>query len=100
MRRFRLILNVRFLLLAVQVLPFLPPVVFAQEVATPPTAPGKTQAEARVKTQVKTQVKTPVKAPAETMVVLGSATPVPLTESQRSVDVLPVEGQSLAAESA
>ena len=33
------------------------------------------------------------------MVVLGSATPVPLTESQRSVDVLPVQGLSLAAES-
>jgi iron complex outermembrane receptor protein len=46
-----------------------------------------------------TPPKTPVKAPAETMVVLGSATPVPLTESQRSVDVLPVQGQSLAAES-
>ncbi len=33
------------------------------------------------------------------MVVLGSATPVPLTESQRSVNILPVQGQSLAAES-
>ena len=33
------------------------------------------------------------------MVVLGSATPVPLAESQRSVDILPVQGQSLAAES-
>ena len=33
------------------------------------------------------------------MVVLGSATPVPLTESQRSVDVLPVQGLSLAAAS-
>ena len=31
--------------------------------------------------------------------MLGSATPVPLTESQRSVDVIPVQGQSLAAES-
>jgi len=31
--------------------------------------------------------------------VLGSATPVPLAESQRSVDILPVQGQSLAAES-
>jgi iron complex outermembrane receptor protein len=30
---------------------------------------------------------------------LGSATPVPLAESQRSVEVLPVQGQSLAAES-
>ena len=41
----------------------------------------------------------PVKGPTETMVVLGSATPVPLAESQRSVEILPVEGQSLAAES-
>ena len=36
---------------------------------------------------------------AETMVVLGSATPVPLAESPRSVEVLPVKGESLAAES-
>ena len=34
------------------------------------------------------------------MVVLGSATPVPLAESERSVEILPVHGQSLAAESA
>ena len=40
-----------------------------------------------------------VKGPSETMVVLGSATPVPLAESQRSVEVLPVKGESLAAES-
>ena len=33
------------------------------------------------------------------MVVLGSATPVPLAESQRSVEILPVKGESLAAES-
>ena len=33
------------------------------------------------------------------MVVLGSATPVPLAESQRSVEILPVKGVSLAAES-
>jgi len=33
------------------------------------------------------------------MVVLGSATPVPLAESQHSIEVLPVQGQSLAAES-
>ena len=63
-----------FLLLAVVL-----PAAFAQDAATPPKAP--------------------VKVPAETMVVLGSATPVPLTESQRSVDILPVQGQSLAAES-
>jgi iron complex outermembrane receptor protein len=34
------------------------------------------------------------------MVVLGSATPVPLAESPRSVEVLPLKGKSLAAESA
>ena len=39
------------------------------------------------------------KAKPETMVVLGSATPVPLAESPRSVEALPVKGQSLAAES-
>ena len=33
------------------------------------------------------------------MVVLGTATPVPLAESQRSVEILPVKGESLAAES-
>ncbi len=75
MSQLRLTPNVPFLLLAVVL-----PAAFAQDAATSP--------------------KTPVKAPAETMVVLGSATPVPLTESQRSVDVLPVQGQSLAAESA
>jgi len=42
---------------------------------------------------------TPVKGKTETMVVLGTATPVPLAESQRSVEVLPVKGESLAAES-
>ena len=40
-----------------------------------------------------------VKGPSETMVVLGSATPVPLAESQRSVEILPVKGESLVAES-
>ncbi|MGB6746282.1 MAG: TonB-dependent receptor [Terracidiphilus sp.] len=35
----------------------------------------------------------------ETMVVLGSATPVPLAESPRSVEVLPLKSTSLAAES-
>jgi iron complex outermembrane receptor protein len=34
----------------------------------------------------------------ETMVVLGSATPVPLAESPRSVVLLPLEGKKLAAE--
>ncbi len=41
----------------------------------------------------------PVKGQTETMMVLGTATPVPLAESQRSVEILPVKGQSLAAES-
>ncbi len=54
-------------------------VAMAQDAATPPAAP--------------------VKGKTETMVVLGTATPVPLAESQRSVEVLPVKGQSLAAES-
>ena len=40
-----------------------------------------------------------VKGKTETMVVLGTATPVPLAESQRSVEILPVKGESLAAES-
>jgi iron complex outermembrane receptor protein len=41
----------------------------------------------------------PIKGDPETMVVLGTATPVPLAESQRSVEILPVKGESLAAES-
>ena len=40
-----------------------------------------------------------VKGTAETMIVLGTATPVPLAESQRSVEILPVTGKSLAGES-
>jgi iron complex outermembrane receptor protein len=40
-----------------------------------------------------------VKGKTEIMVVLGTATPVPLAESQRSVEILPVQGKSLAAES-
>ncbi len=40
-----------------------------------------------------------VKGKTETMVVLGTATPVPLGESPRAVEVLPVKGKSLAAES-
>ena len=36
--------------------------------------------------------------PTETMVVLGSAAPVPLAESPRSVVVLPLQGKKLAAE--
>jgi outer membrane cobalamin receptor len=56
-----------------------PRAAFAQDAPSPPTAP--------------------VKGTSETMVVLGTATPVPLAESQRSVEILPVKGQSLAAES-
>jgi outer membrane cobalamin receptor len=41
----------------------------------------------------------PVQNPTETMVVLGTATPVPLAESTRAVDVLPLKTESLAAES-
>lgn len=41
----------------------------------------------------------PVPRPSETMMVLGSATPVPLAESPRSVEILPLEGKTLAAES-
>ena len=40
-----------------------------------------------------------IPSPTETMVVLGSAAPVPLAESPRSVVVLPLEGKKLAAES-
>jgi outer membrane cobalamin receptor len=40
-----------------------------------------------------------VKGQPETMVVLGSATPVPLAESPRSVEILPLKAQSMAAES-
>jgi len=42
----------------------------------------------------------PVKGPTETLVVLGTATPVPLTESPRPVEVLPIEPVRLAAETA
>ncbi|MGB7743000.1 MAG: Plug domain-containing protein, partial [Terracidiphilus sp.] len=41
----------------------------------------------------------PFKVAPETMVVLGTATPVPLAESTRAVDVLPVKSESLVAES-
>ncbi len=40
-----------------------------------------------------------IQAQPETMVVLGSATPVPLAESPRAVVVLPLQGQKLAADS-
>jgi hypothetical protein len=39
-----------------------------------------------------------IPARTETMVVLGSAAPVPMAESPRSVVVLPLEGNKLAAE--
>lgn len=82
MRRFRHLPTAGFLLLAAFVHAAL-----GQDAATPP------------KTSAKTPVKAQLQGPAETMVVLGSATPVPLAESPRSVEVLPVRGQSLAAES-
>lgn len=41
---------------------------------------------------------TTIPAHTDTMVVLGSAVPVPLAESPRSVFVLPLKGQKLAAE--
>ena len=41
-----------------------------------------------------------VKGPSETLVVLGTATPVPLAESPRPVEVLPLEPVKLAAETA
>ena len=41
---------------------------------------------------------TSVKAPGQTMVVLGSAVPVPLAESPRSVMVIPLKGKRLAAD--
>ena len=74
MQRTRLISNAGYLLLAASL-----HAAFAQDAAAPP--PAK------------------VKGRSETMVVLGSATPVPLAESQRSVEILPVKGMSLAAES-
>jgi outer membrane cobalamin receptor len=40
-----------------------------------------------------------VNGPTQTLVVLGSATPVPLGESPRSVDVIPLASKKLAAES-
>ncbi len=73
MPRIPFIPNLWLLLLAI----FLRPA-FAQNAAPPPVQ---------------------VKGPSETMVVLGSATPVPLAESQRSVEILPIQPQSLAAES-
>ena len=42
---------------------------------------------------------TPIKGETVTLVVLGTATPVPLAESTRSVDVLPLEPMQLIAES-
>ena len=48
--------------------------------------------------KAKTPQSAPVKAPEQTMVVLGSAAPVPLAESPRSVVVLPLKGKKLAAD--
>ncbi|MGP8252767.1 MAG: TonB-dependent receptor plug domain-containing protein [Terracidiphilus sp.] len=50
--------------------------------------------------QTQVTIQKPVKGPTETMVVLGSATPVPLAESPRPVEVLTVEPVRLAAETA
>jgi len=74
MRRFRSIPPAQFLLLVA-----LARTTLAQDVDFPPNAP--------------------VQGPTETLIVLGSATPVPLAESQRSVEIIPVQGRSLAAES-
>lgn len=74
MRFFRPLWNCQFaLLIAVA------PAALAQNTA-PPTNPA-------------------LKGPEQTMVVLGSARPVPLADSQRSVEVLPVAEHLLAAES-
>jgi vitamin B12 transporter len=51
-------------------------------------------------TQTRATTQNPVKGPTETMVVLGSATPEPLAESPRPVEVLPLEPVKLAAETA
>ncbi|MDE3150101.1 MAG: TonB-dependent receptor [Acidobacteriota bacterium] len=48
--------------------------------------------------KAKAPLSAPVKAPGQTMVVLGSAAPVPLAESPRSVVVLPLKGKKLAAD--
>jgi outer membrane cobalamin receptor len=45
-----------------------------------------------------TQQQDPPKAPTETLVVLGTATPVPLAESSRSVDVLSVQPNLLSVQ--
>jgi len=41
---------------------------------------------------------TPIQAASETMIVLGTATPVPLAESSRPVEVLPLKSMQLTAE--
>jgi outer membrane cobalamin receptor len=63
-----------------------------QSTAAPVQKPGTAQTP-------DTTVK-PVKGLTETLVVLGTATPVPLAESPRPVEVLPVEPLRLAAETA
>jgi outer membrane cobalamin receptor len=63
-----------------------------QSTAAPVQKPGTTQTP-------DTTVK-PLKGLTETLVVLGTATPVPLAESPRPVEVLPVEPLRLAAETA
>jgi iron complex outermembrane receptor protein len=56
--------------------------------------------DARAPAQKPVTTQTQVKGPTETLVVLGSATPVPLAESPRPVEVIPVEPIRLAAETA
>jgi iron complex outermembrane receptor protein len=74
---------------ALALLPFLVCIASAVRAQNPPPAPTSGHAVASQ----------PPPAPTETLVVLGTATPVPLAESTRSVDVLPLQGKTLAAES-
>jgi outer membrane receptor protein involved in Fe transport len=65
---------------------------------TPVCAPIRAQTAAQTAPPAPT-APTSVPGPTQTLVVLGSATPVPLAESPRSVDVIPLEGKKLVAES-
>ncbi len=67
----------KFASIATGLLLFRSPVLRAQDAPAPPAAP--------------------VNAPSQTMVILGSATPVPLAESPRPVVVLPVKPMQLFA---
>jgi iron complex outermembrane receptor protein len=61
-------------------------------------APAPTQKKDTTQEPATAQNK--VKGPTETLIVLGTATPVPLAESPRPVEVLPIEPVKLAAETA